>query len=294
MMPAATVIVATYNRPAKITACLEALMRLDYPDFRVIVVDDGSPEPIAPLAAPFGERVRIIRQANAGPAAARHAGVRAAETEFLAFTDDDCAPASDWLSRLAAAHIAEPEALLGGKVVNALTDNIYATASQALCDYLYDHYRDGRSDAAFFTTNNTAFSKRAYEAVGGLDLSFRYAAGEDRDLGIRWSASGRPLRYVPGAVVAHAHDLTLRKFWRQHAHYGAGARNLHRTMAQRGDSRPKTEPLTFYTGIVCYPFRTREPQPAVQALLMGLSQVAMVSGYAGAVAEERRARRAAD
>ncbi len=274
----ATVIVASYGRPGKIRGCLETLLALDYPDLRIIVVDDGSPVPIAPIAEPLGPRIRVLRQQNAGPAAARNAGVAAAQTDLIAFTDDDCAPAPDWMRRLGAAHAASPDALIGGRMTNALTDNVYSAASQGLCDYLYAYYQAGRGRAPFFTTNNMAFSRAAFLAVGGLDPKFRFAS-EDRDFGMRWRSSGRPLVYAPDAVVAHAHDLTLSSFWRQHMSYGAGARRLHLTMDDRGDPRPKVEPFGFYSGILLHPFRSRARRPIAQSVLMGLSQVAMVAGY---------------
>src|SRR3712207_1403127 len=95
-LPFFSVIVPTYERPAQLAACLGALARLDCPaaSFEVIVVDDGS------AAAP-GRRldefrdlldVRLLTQANAGPAAARNRGASEARGSFLAFTDDDCAP----------------------------------------------------------------------------------------------------------------------------------------------------------------------------------------------------------
>jgi len=277
-LPPATIIVASYNRPEKIRTCLERLVTLDYPDFEVLVVDDGSPVPIKPIAAPFGGKVRVVRQQNQGPAAARNCGVRAARNDFILFTDDDCLPRTDWIRTLGKAHLETPVALLGGRVENALTRDIFASASQGLCDYLYDYYQAGSGHAPFFTTNNMAFSRHLFEKIGGLDGTFRFAS-EDRDFGMRWQKAGLTLRYVPGAVVAHHHDMTLRTYWRQHASYGAGAKKLHHAMDTRGDPRPKVEPFAFYRGILLHPFKARARAALAQSFLMGLSQVAMVWGY---------------
>ena len=286
-----TVVVPSYGRPGRVRRCLQALARLDYPDCRVVIVDDGSPEPIAPIAAPFGERVRVIRQANAGPARARNAGVAAASTELIAFTDDDCEPGPGWLHALVAAHARDPGALVGGRTVNGLPDNAFSSASQALVDYLYAYNGERDAGSAFFTTNNLLFSRSGFEAVGGLDASFTEAAAEDRELCLRWRRSGRALRYAPDAVVAHAHDLTLGGFWRQHAAYGAGAYRLHRVLDAGGDARPKREPARFYSGILLHPWRSGAPAPLGQSALLGLSQVAMVAGY---LAGRRRGRAGAD
>ena len=151
---------------------------------------------------------------------------------MVALTDDDCAPRPDWLGALAAAQGGENRRMVGGRVLNALPGNVYAAASQALCDYLYVA-GGGGGEAAFFTTNNLAFDMAGFEAIGGFDESFPRAAGEDRDLGQRWREAGGKLAYVPEALVDHAHDMDLRGFWRQQSNYGRGARHLQARMAAR-------------------------------------------------------------
>src|SRR5688572_17617375 len=104
--PIFSIIIPTRNRSGHLAACLKSLARLDYPcdRFEVIVVDDGSETPVDGVVAAIRERidVSLATQAHAGPATARNRGAAGAKGEFLAFTDDDCAPASDWLQRLAA------------------------------------------------------------------------------------------------------------------------------------------------------------------------------------------------
>ena len=291
---ACAIVVPSYGRPAKARACAEALLALDGGPWPVIVVDDGTPKPLAPLLADLAPRVRVIRQDNAGPGAARNAGVRAAEgAERILFTDDDCRPRPDWALRLTAAQGGVPMRLVGGRVENALTADVYASASQSLCTYLYEFYQSRGSAMDFFTTNNMCFRREDFLAVGGFDPTFRVAS-EDRDLSLRWKDAGGTLGYEPAAVVDHRHDLTLGAFWRQHAGYGRGARRLHLAMDARGDPRPKVERGGFYAGLLMHPLRRPGRRRLAQSFLMGLSQVAMVSGYWAARREERRAGRAAD
>jgi cellulose synthase/poly-beta-1,6-N-acetylglucosamine synthase-like glycosyltransferase len=103
--PACTVIVPTHSRPRQLAACLEALSRLDYPRDRydVIVVDDEGSLPAAPVVEAFHSRlsVTLLVQKRAGPGGARNAGAGQARGDLLAFIDDDCRPAEDWLSQLA-------------------------------------------------------------------------------------------------------------------------------------------------------------------------------------------------
>ncbi|MEL6605516.1 MAG: glycosyltransferase, partial [Cyanobacteria bacterium J06614_10] len=76
--PMFSVVVPTYNRPKQLERCLMALVQLKYPRDRceIIVVDDGSQTPLDSVVGPFQQYVNIqlIRQENAGPAAARNAG----------------------------------------------------------------------------------------------------------------------------------------------------------------------------------------------------------------------------
>lgn len=274
------VIIPSHARPDRLGDCLAALSLAEGGPYRTIVVDDGSPEPLAPVCAAY-PWVQSLRQDNAGPAAARNAGARAAVeggATFLCFTDDDCRPRPGWVPALHAAWGGNPSRLVGGRVENVLTDNVYAAASQSLCDYLYDYFDADRGTAPFFTSNNIGCAAERFAALGGFDETFPLAAAEDRDFGLRWG-NGGTLVYAEGAVVDHAHALTLRRFWRQHSNYGRGARHLHRVMAARGDTRPRREALGFYAGLLAYPLRRPGRAALRQSLLMGLSQVATVGGY---------------
>ena len=285
--PSTSVVVPSFGRPKALRACLEALMAQDEADREVVVVDDGSPEPLAPVCEGL-PGVRCLRQGNAGPAAARNRGAREARGAFLAFTDDDCRPRPHWLSALRRAWGGDPRRMVGGRVENGLPTNPYASASQALCDYLYDYYGAAGGEAPFFTTNNLGVAREGFERLGGFDESFPIAAAEDRDLGLRWRDGGGTLAFASEAVVDHHHPLTLRRFLRQHANYGRGARHLHRALDRRGAEQPRVEPARFYAGLVLWPLRRRGVRGLGGSVLMGLSQVAMVRGYARARAEERR------
>lgn len=288
--PSACIVVPTYNRPRELEQCLANLAALDDGPWPIVVVDDGSAEPLEHICAPH-DNVTLVRQENAGPAAARNRGAAEAEGhDLLLFIDDDCQPHSDWARELVAAQGGVERRLVGGRVINALPANPYSAASQALCSFLYDFYQSTGSDMAFFTTNNIACRREDFLELGGFDTGFSRAAAEDRDFGIRWRDAGGDLLYAPRAVIAHAHDLALRSFWRQHSNYGRGARRLHLAMDERADERPKIEGARFYLGMLTSPFRHGGRRPVVESLLVGLSQVAMVAGYAASVREERAGR----
>lgn len=283
--PFVSIIVPTYRRPLKLADCLRSLAQLDYPQdrFEVVVVDDGSGAPPEDIVAAAAERVQagLIVVDHAGPAAARNAGAARAKGELLAFTDDDCTVAPHWLRAFVARAQALDGSLLGGRIVNALPANPYSTASQLLVDYLYRHQNADPNDARFFASNNLAVAADAFRSAGGFDTSFPLAAAEDRELCLRWRHLGRRLAYVPDAVVHHAHDLTLRRFCRQHFNYGRGRWHLG-SRARRGRQAPVAlEPPGFYLRLMTYALRrTRGVSGVTLTALLALSQLATAAGLA--------------
>jgi GT2 family glycosyltransferase len=279
-----SIVIPTYNRPAQLSACLASLARLDYPrhGFEVIVVDDGSRTSPQAVVKGFEHQcdVTLLRQANAGPATARNTGAKQARGEVIAFLDDDCVPAANWLTALAYRVAITPEAAIGGRVINALSHNRYSAASQLLIDYLYTYYNAHSDNASFFASNNLVFPTEHFRTIGGFDETFPLAAAEDRELCDRWRRYGYRMVYAPEALVYHAHRLTLRTFWRQHHNYGRGAYHYHHVRCQRYQEARRIEPLGFYLHLLHYPFmQVRGPCAVWYATLMLISQLANAAGF---------------
>lgn len=282
--PFVSVVIPTFNRPARLDSCLAAFTRVRYPKdrFEVIVVDDGSPQDLRPVVERHAAvaPIRYLRQQNQGPAIARNFGLGHVRGQLVAFTDDDCEPAEGWIAALAAHASDHPDAAIGGRVINALPANPYSAASQMLVDYLYEYFNSGGGRTALFTSNNIAFPAETLRQLGGFDQNFALAAGEDRELCDRWMRQNLPLFYVPAAEIRHSHQLSLTKFWRQHFNYGRGAHQYHRKRAQYQNGKVKVEPTAFYSNLLLYPFRKLPFWRALPiAALFALSQVANVYGY---------------
>jgi GT2 family glycosyltransferase len=283
--PVFSVIVPTYARPTQLAECLEALAKLDYPRerFEVLVVDDGSEAPPEAVTASFVDRlsVRLFTQPNAGPGPARNTGAGQARGRFLAFTDDDCTPGRGWLRSLEAAFADDSERLLGGRTINRLRHNPYAATSQVIVEAAYAFYNTDPAAARFFASNNMAVPAELFCKVGGFDRGFRVAS-EDRELCDRWLHAGHRMRYVPEAIVYHAHPLTFRSFCRQHFNYGRGALHYHETRARRR-SGTFTQDIGFHARL---PRLLRRPlaqlprgQVATVGVLLGVWQVANALGF---------------
>ncbi len=230
-MPMISVVVPTKRRLDSLGRCLEALALLDPPrgGFEVVVAsDDGGAEVDRVVSAFTGRmRVTVVSPVGHGPAAARNAGAAAARGRSLAFTDDDCRPAPEWLSALGRALDAHPGAAVGGTVVNGVPDSIGAIASQAVVDALQATYNE-RSAPRFFPSSNVAFPAASFRALGGFDESFQHA--EDREICARWIGSGRRFVHAPEALVVHMRALRIDDFLRQHYGYGRGAWSFRRTL----------------------------------------------------------------
>lgn len=252
--PFISVVIPTHDRPALLLECLDALVAQDYPrsSFEVIVVDDGSPE--APEAALKVYResldVTLLRQERAGPGTARNTAANQARGTLIAFTDDDCRPAPQWLSALAIHHERSPRHGLGGRTLNRLERNLCSVTSQLIADAAYANYNQDADDARFFASNNLAFPTATLREVGGFAPEFQVAS-EDRELCDRWRHLGHKLGYTPDAVVLHGHDLTLLGFCRQHFRYGWGAWQFHAARAHLGSGNFRDQVQTHGRFLGC-------------------------------------------
>lgn len=270
--PKFSVVIPTCGRES-LLACLRGLANQSYADFEVVAVDDGSPQPVALMAGilEIPLELRILRQENAGPAAARNAGAAEARGEFLAFTDDDCIPDPGWLAALARELEAHPDALCGSLTYNGLGDCLWACTSQLIIDLVYAHFNREPENAYFLTSNNFACRRSLYLGMGGFDSSFSKAGAEDRDFCDRWRMSGRPIRLIEERLLEHRHTQSLRKFLDIHYRYGRGAfvyqakRRLRKSGTMRQDLAFHR---TLWRGI-----RSHMPAPAGRA-----KQLAILAG----------------
>ena len=291
-LPAWSVIVPTRDRPRQLASCMQALLRVSSPagGFEVIVVNDGGHQPtfedVMRNAAREASLVRFVTQPNTGPAGARNAGARLAAGSWLAFTDDDCEPSTDWLQALERALNRDPTSLAGGVVRNVVADSVFSEASQLLVGFVVDWFK-GESREPFFSSNNIALSRAAFLEAGGFDEGFGTSAGEDREFCDRWYSQGRSAVLVEDARVDHRHELSLRSFIRQHHGYGRAAHRFRQRRRSAGRS-VRIEP-GFYVASLRHALRS---QPVIRgAALAGCTMLAHTAYAAGLVRENWRSSR---
>lgn len=196
-----SVIVPTYKRPKLLERCLEALRKqdLDGDEYEVWIVDDAMDPATHDLVRQYkksflqrGVRLNYLPvRGRHGPAIARNLGWRAASSDIIAFTDDDCIPAHEWLRN----------------GLQALGPDIAAVAGRMVMPLPHDptDYELNASllASAEFVTANCFCRRAALEAVGGFDENFAHAWREDSDLQFSLLEKGFRLARAAHAVVLH-------------------------------------------------------------------------------------------
>ena len=216
-----SVVVPAYDAASTIKDCLSSLSTQNAVNgsFEIIVVDDGSSDRSAEFAAAFG--VRVIRQANAGAAAARNTGLNAALADWVAFIDADCVASRGWIKTLArAAHAAEPDVnCIAGKTLG-FDSTTPAARFVDLVGSLDASRHLSHPRFPFAPSGNVMYRRTILTAVGGYDP--RYRSYEACDLHQRLAPLGGRSIYEPAALVFHRHRATWRQYWRQQRSYGGG------------------------------------------------------------------------
>jgi glycosyltransferase involved in cell wall biosynthesis len=276
-----SVIVPTFNRIALLKKTLENLFRQNYPDYSVIVVNDGSTdetdEYLSRLA--LDGFICYLKQPNQGPAAARNAGIHKAQGDYLALTDDDCLVPQDWLQRFAKIFNARRVDIVGGAVRNCVQKNIYSEVSQEMSNHFVTVLAKGDRSTMFLTSNNIAYRADIVRKAGGFDERFRWAGGEERALNYKIIHNGGISAFVPDIVVEHYHELSARKFFRQQNHYGRGAFVLHRIIGRELNGSLQSIPLEVYATLAISFIKSNPLRGFIKIVLFLWAQVNVVFGF---------------
>lgn len=243
--PMVTVVVATRERPELLRRCLDSLLRVQYPEFEVVVVDnDPESDQGRTVVAGFEDaarRVRYVREDRRGLAAAHNRGLEVAEGEIVAFTDDDVLVDRHWLAELVTPFV--PTGNVAGATGLILPAELETRAQLLLESHgrygkgyqarLFDLDRNRPDDRLFpFTAGtlgsgaNMAFETEFLRSVGGFDAALGAGTiargGDDLAALFRVMTSGRALAYRPGAIVWHHHRRDMGSVRKQAFNYALG------------------------------------------------------------------------
>lgn len=268
-----TVVVPVRDRPDGLAETLAALDAVAAEGATIVVVDDGSREPVAAAGA------TVVRRAvPGGPAAARNTGWRHARTPIVVFVDADCVPRAGWLPHLLA-HFAD------GTVAAVAPRIACAPGGNALSRYetlmspldLGDVGARVRANTriAYAPTACLAVRRSALEETGGFDERLRF--GEDVDLVWRLDSAGWLVLFEPGAVVTHPPRPDGRSWARQRFDYGRSAAWL----ASRHPGNAAPASVSHATALVLGLAGSGHPAAAVAAAGGVAGAVARVAGGDG-------------
>ena len=237
--PRISVLIATADRPALLAGCLESLSFSRFFGAEVLVLDQSRREHTLPPERNSGLVVRHLRCPRRGKSAALNLGVREARASWLAFTDDDCRVAPDWLEVIGRA-AGEPGigCALTGRVVAGMPEGEAVTAPS-----LREKDREMTFRAPSFRDvlfgNNMAIPAELLRRAGcfdeGLGPGTTAPAAEDNDLGYRLLRAGVPIRYLPTMTVTHRSWRSGQEQVRLYRGYGVGQGTFYAKHARRGD-----------------------------------------------------------
>ena len=214
--PKVSVVICAYNAESTLTECLDAVVALDYPNYEVIVVDDGSTDATAAVA--FDYPVRLVSTENRGLSCARNTGLGQATGDIVAYLDSDAYPDPHWLKYLVRSFTTTGHVGVGGPNLPPGDDGPIAQCVAAAPGGPV-HVLLTDEEAEHIPGCNMAFRADALRAIGGFDPRFR-AAGDDVDVCWRLQDEGWTLGFSPAALVWHHRRNSVLAYWRQQRGYG--------------------------------------------------------------------------
>lgn len=216
-MPMISVIICVFNGEGRIAAAVESLRSLNYPNYEVIVVDDGSTDGTLEVLAKF-DYIKVVNGAHAGLSVARNAGAAAASGAILSYTDDDCEVDRDYLFWLAKAYHDEGWDACGGPNIPPTPEGedeaVVASAPGAP-----SHVMLTDVEAEHIPGCHLSVKKEVFDAIGGFRAQYR-AAGDDVDFCWRLTDAGYNIGFHGASFVWHRRRTSLLRYLKQQRGYG--------------------------------------------------------------------------
>ena len=250
--PRVSVIVCAYNAADTLDDNLRSLEQLTYPDYEIIVVNDGSKDRTSEIAHSH-PRVRVIDTPNQGLSAARNAGLAEATGEIVAYTDADTRVDRDWLTFLVQPFLTSDVVGSGGPNVVPADDPPIAQCIARAPGGPTHVLLDDRI-AEHVPGCNMAFRRDELLAIGGFNPIY-LRAGDDVDVCWRLQTRGGKIGFASAALVWHHYRASVKAYWRQQVGYGEGETWL---MAHH--------PEKFLDGRMLWRGRIYSPLPFVRSL----------------------------
>jgi GT2 family glycosyltransferase len=231
--PKISVVVCTFNGSKTIGKNLEALSKLQYPNYEAIVVNDGSNDITEAVVRQYVHKYgfRLITTENRGLSNARNTGLESATGEIVAYIDDDAYPDPQWLTYLANEFRRTNHVGIGGP-------NITPEGNGPIAECVSNspgnpvHVLTSDTEAEHIAGCNMAFRKSVLKEVGGFDPQFKIA-GDDVDICWTLQKRGYTLGFSPSAMVWHRRRNSIRSYLKQQLNYGRAESRLEKKWPEK-------------------------------------------------------------
>lgn len=205
-----------FNSEKTVIGTLQALEKQTDKNFEIIVIDDGSIDSSFEAVYVFKKnsdmQMTLLKQENSGPAKARNAGIEHSKGNIVIFLDSDCIPQYNWVEEMI-----RP---INDTIVGCNCGYIVKNKESIVARYVdYEiakrHEKLIGKDINTIGTYSASFTKRVLIEIGGFDVNYRMASGEDFDLAFNIKKLGYNLVFTDQTFVYHIHPDSLRKYLRQ-------------------------------------------------------------------------------
>jgi glycosyltransferase involved in cell wall biosynthesis len=221
--PTVSIIVPVKNGEKTLKKCIDSILNLNYPNYELIIVNDGSTDNTQKILEEYKDKIKIINTQGVGPSKARNLAVKQAKGELVAFTDSDCIVDKEWLNELVKCfEIEENLAGVGGEQLSPQDESNFGKIvnnfmhSIGIIEYVKD-----RKEVVFTQHNptcNSVYKKEVFEKLGGFKEGLW--PGEDVEFDYRVTKAGYKLLCNPKAIVYHYRPQNIKKFIKMMYNYG--------------------------------------------------------------------------
>ena len=220
------VVVPAKERQEYIHQCISSILALDYPNFEVIVVDDGLEKTTLDILDKFKHRLKVLQSHSGGPSLARNLATKNTDAEYIAFTDSDCIADKDWLKELSKGFREFPQAAACGGIQKLPQDaadfekNVFLFMQKA--GFISDYIRRAKNEEILEVGHNPSCNVMYKREVFLREEGFLEGLwpGEDVEFDYRLKKKGYKLCLNPKAIVYHYKPKTLKSFLKMMYRYG--------------------------------------------------------------------------
>lgn len=205
-----------YNSEKTIMGTLKALEIQSNNSFEIIVTDDGSTDNSFKLVNTYKQNsnldINIIRQENSGPASARNLGFKYSKGDIIIFLDSDCIPYENWVEEM----IKPLNMNVAGCNCGYITKNKESIIARFVgYEIAKRHEKLIGKNIDTVGSYSASFKRTVFKDIGGFNLNYKIASGEDFDLSFKIRKMGYDLVFTDKTFVYHYHPDSLRKYLRQ-------------------------------------------------------------------------------